>query len=160
MVNLEILFENDGWAPVRAFDSMARRAVMAALEVAGIGNNYLTELCVRLTGNDEMAALNRTWRNKDGATNVLAFPATDGPLVADAPWLLGDVILAFRVVAGEAQSQGKSLVAHTCHLIIHATLHLLGHDHENRRSADIMEALEIAALATIGLPNPYERFPA
>ena len=114
-------------------------------------------LDITLTDDDEQRALNRTWRGKDAATNVLAFPAADPdvPVPDGAPLLLGDVVLAFETVRREAEEQEKPLADHLRHLIVHGVLHLLGHDHENAAEAAIMEAREIAILAELGVPNPY-----
>ena len=72
------------------------------------------------------------------------------------PWLLGDVVLTSGVIAREAKAQRKSLQHHLSHLAVHGVLHLLGYDHEQDRDAEAMEALEIAALAGMGIANPYE----
>ena len=99
----------------------------------------------------------RTWRGKDSSTNVLAFPAADPsvPVPPGAPLLLGDVVLAFETVRREAVEQQKPLADHLRHLVVHGVLHLLGFDHEITREAERMEALEVAVLATLGIPDPY-----
>ena len=93
-------------------------------------------------------ALNRDYRGKDAATNVLSFPQP-------AP-LLGDIILARETVVREAAEKGVSFEAHLVHLIIHGWLHLQGYDHETEADAARMEAIEIAALARLGIDNPYQ----
>jgi probable rRNA maturation factor len=112
---------------------------------------------ITLTDDDEQRALNRTWRGKDGSTNVLAFPASDPDVQVPlgAPLLLGDVVLAFETVRHEAAEQDKTLADHLRHLVIHGVLHLLGYDHENAAEAVIMEAREIAILRELGVSNPY-----
>jgi probable rRNA maturation factor len=97
--------------------------------------------------------LNRQYRHKDYATNVLSFPA-DLPPELGLP-LLGDVILCAPVVAREAQAQGKSLDAHYAHLTVHGVLHLLGYDHETISDARTMEGLEVQILDSMGIPDPY-----
>jgi probable rRNA maturation factor len=105
--------------------------------------------------------LNRRWRGKDSATNVLSFPAQDfeaGPVSMPPRRLslpLGDVVLAFETVAAEAAAQGKSLDDHAAHLIVHGILHLLGLDHAAEEEAEAMEAMERAALAALGIADPY-----
>ena len=109
------------------------------------------EITVRIVGAAEARFLNRRYRGRDYAPNVLAFPY-------DAPrgLLRGDVVLCAPVIAREALVQGKSLEAHFAHLTVHGLLHLLGHDHATRREAARMEALEKSLLAKLGYPDPYE----
>ena len=111
-------------------------------------------LTVRLVEIEEMHQLNRRFRGKDAATNVLSFPA-ELPDTIELP-LLGDVVLCAPVVAEEARLQGKSPEAHWAHLTIHGVLHLLGHDHQEPGEAAVMEGLEIKLLESLGFPNPYD----
>lgn len=129
--------------------------VAAALD----GRIREADLAVRLVGNKEGRALNRHYRGKDYATNVLSFPAdiADGvkmPKGVKMP-LLGDLVLCAPVIAREAKEQKKPLAAHYAHLTVHGALHLLGWDHENTREAECMEQLEREILAGLGLPDPY-----
>jgi probable rRNA maturation factor len=112
------------------------------------------ELSLVLGGDPLVRSLNRHWRGRDQATNVLSFPAGDGASGA-GPFLLGDVILAYETVAREAASQGKSLAAHLSHLVAHGVLHLLGFDHESDEEAQRMEGLEKRILARLGMADPY-----
>ena len=108
------------------------------------------EITVRIVGLEEGRALNRDYRNKDYATNVLTFDYTREPLVA------ADLVLCAPVVEQEAREQGKTLQAHYAHLLVHGTLHAQGWDHETSRAdAEEMEAYEIQILARLNLPNPY-----
>jgi probable rRNA maturation factor len=108
------------------------------------------ELTVRVVGEAEAQTLNRDYRQKDYATNVLTFDYTQAPVVT------ADLVLCGPVVAREATDQGKTLQAHYAHLLVHATLHAQGYDHEtNERDALEMEALEILLLASMGFDNPY-----
>ena len=132
-----------------------RKWVAAALA----GRIREADLAVRIVGAKEGRALNRHYRGKDYATNVLSFPAdvADGvklPRGVTLP-LLGDVVLCAPVVAREAKEQKKPLAAHYAHLTVHGTLHLLGWDHEHEREAEAMEQLERVILADLGLPDPY-----
>jgi len=112
-------------------------------------------LSLRLVGAEEGQDLNRQWRGKDYATNVLSFEAAGMPVIDGATWI-GDLVICAPVVAIEAAEQGKPLKAHYAHLTIHGLLHLLGLDHERSDAeAEAMEALEIAVLASLGLPDPY-----
>jgi probable rRNA maturation factor len=108
------------------------------------------ELTVRVVGEEEAQTLNRDYRQKNYATNVLTFDYTQQPVVT------ADLVLCGPVVAREAAEQGKTLQAHYAHLLVHATLHAQGYDHEsNERDALEMEALEIFLLASMGFDNPY-----
>lgn len=132
-----------------------RKWVAAALD----GRIREADLAVRLVGNKEGLALNRHYRGKDAATNVLSFPAdiAEGvklPKGVRMP-LLGDVVLCAPVIAREAKAQRKPLAAHYAHLTVHGALHLLGWDHEDEREAECMEKLEREILAGMGLPDPY-----
>jgi probable rRNA maturation factor len=112
------------------------------------------EISVLLTGDVKMRTLNRDWRGKDKPTNVLSFPAAPASSIARSP-MLGDIALAFETVAGEAEEERKPLGHHLAHLVIHGLYHLLGDDHETEGEARIMEARETAALARMGIPDPY-----
>ena len=110
-------------------------------------------LCVRIVDETEGAELNRSFRKRDGATNVLSFPFDAGSHVR--PPLLGDVVICAPVVAREAREQGKALDDHYAHLVIHGVLHLLGHDHGDEDQAALMEGLERRVLAGLGVADPY-----
>ncbi len=130
-----------------------RRWVAAALA----GRIREADLAIRLVDVEEGRALNRHYRGKDYATNVLSFPAElpEGlPKGVKLP-LLGDLVICAPVVAREAREQGKPLNAHYAHLTVHGCLHLLGWDHEEPREAEAMEQLERDILAGLGLPDPY-----
>jgi probable rRNA maturation factor len=132
-----------------------RRWVAAALD----GRIREADLAIRLVDAKEGRALNRHYRGKDYATNVLSFPAdvAEGvklPKGVKMP-LLGDLVLCAPVVAREARDQGKPLNAHYAHLTVHGALHLLGWDHEDDADAECMEKLEREILAGLGIDDPY-----
>ncbi|MXP14535.1 rRNA maturation RNase YbeY [Altererythrobacter confluentis] len=140
---------------------LAKHASDAASKVAPELANPRLSVSILFTDDAEVHALNREWRKRDKPTNVLSFPmlardelldlATDGP-----PEMLGDIALAHETCAREACEKGVSLEHHAAHLIIHGLLHLAGHDHVHcQQQADEMEALEIAALAIMGIDDPY-----
>ncbi|SDH26915.1 probable rRNA maturation factor [Pseudomonas benzenivorans] len=113
-----------------------------------------SELTIRLVDEAEGRELNRTYRQRDYATNVLSFPADVPDEMLDIP-LLGDLVICVPVVEREAGEQDKSLEAHWAHLVIHGCLHLLGYDHIEDAEAEEMEALERTLLAELGHPDPY-----
>ncbi len=109
------------------------------------------EITVRIVGTAEGRALNREYRSKDYATNVLTFDYTQEPVVS------ADLVLCAPVVAEEAKEQGKTLEEHYAHLLVHGTLHAQGYEHEtNERDALKMEALEVLLLEAMGYRNPYD----
>lgn len=116
--------------------------------IRAVGNGA-AELTLRFVGRAEGRSLNATWRGRDYATNVLSFPYETQPV------LMGDLVLCWPVVQEEALAQGKTLEAHTAHLVIHGLLHLCGHDHENALQAEEMERIEQEVMAKLGYPDPY-----
>jgi probable rRNA maturation factor len=164
-IDIDIVINDDQWQQA-GFDPETETSL--AIQAALNGARYpkpLTkarplELSVNLTSNAEIQALNRTWRGKDKPTNILSFASIDDPdfrLAASlpGPFHLGDLVLAWGVVAAEAAEQRKTLHDHFAHLLIHGTLHLLGYDHEVEAEAETMEALEIDILKRLGIENPY-----
>jgi probable rRNA maturation factor len=132
-----------------------RKWVAAALD----GRIREADLAIRIVDSKEGRALNRHYRGKDYATNVLSFPAdvAEGvklPKGVKMP-LLGDLVICAPVVAKEARDQGKPLNAHYAHLTVHGALHLLGWDHEDECDAECMEKLEREILAGLGIDDPY-----
>jgi len=127
--------------PARA---QVRRWVQATLASDAI-------ITVRLVDADEGRALNRDFRGKDYATNVLTFVYSE----PEADVAEGDIVLCDPVVRAEAQAQGKPLRHHYAHLLVHGILHLQGHDHEDDASAAMMESLERAILSRMRIQDPY-----
>ena len=107
-----------------------------------------------MTDDDAIRRLNRQWRGRDAATNVLSFPATN-PGEAATPRLLGDIVIAFETTRDEAAAAGKPFLHHLCHLAVHGFLHLLGYDHESDDEAETMERLEREILTRLDMPDPY-----
>ena len=124
---------------------MARVKRWITTALAGAG-----EMTVRIVGATEGRALNREFRGKDYATNVLTFAYTQTPLT------MADLVLCAPVVEREAREQRKPLQEHYAHLVVHGTLHAQGYDHEESDvEAHEMEALEVLLMGSLGLPNPY-----
>ncbi len=153
MIAVDLMVEAEGWGALADPEALCRRAVAAALEAAGHGS-AAAEISILLTDDAAVRLLNRQWRGKDKPTNVLSFPAAPPPGLP-GPRQLGDIVLAFETVAREAEAEGKSLADHATHLIVHGTLHLIGHDHETEDEAEAMEAIEVKALARLGIADPY-----
>ena len=124
------------------------RAQLRRWLAAAIGRN--AAITVRFVGVAEGRALNRAYRGRDYATNVLSFGYG-----ASGDALEGDLVLCAPVLRREARAQGKPLAAHVAHLAVHGALHLQGYDHETPRAAARMEALETRILAKLGFPDPY-----
>lgn len=113
------------------------------------------EVCIRLVEPTESQQLNSDYRGKDAPTNVLSFPF-EAP--AGIPMdLLGDLAICAEIVTKEASDQGKPVMHHWAHMVIHGSLHLIGFDHINDIDAEQMETLEIALLATLNIPDPYQQ---
>ncbi|MBI1779234.1 MAG: rRNA maturation RNase YbeY [Proteobacteria bacterium] len=133
--------------------AVARRAAMAAL-ASGPAQGAV-ELSIALAGDRLARRLNREFRGQDKPTNVLSFAGDAASGAARQPRLLGDVVLAFETVQGEAKEQKKPFADHLSHLVVHGVLHLLGHDHARNAEAAAMERLERTILAKLGVPDPY-----
>ena len=123
----------------------------AALKIDGTRGGQIT---LRFVDSEEGRTLNRDYRGKDYATNVLSFPYDLEPIVS------GDLVICPSVVAREAAEQNKPLAAHYAHLVVHGMLHLQGWDHENDTDAQAMEDEETEILAALGYPDPYLDNPA
>lgn len=110
---------------------------------------------VRLVGWREGRRLNENFRGREGATNVLAFTAPGGRRRSAADREIGDIVICLPLVHREAAEQGKRALAHLAHLVVHGTLHLLGHDHDQGAAARRMENLERKILRGLGFSDPY-----
>ncbi|MFC3686341.1 rRNA maturation RNase YbeY [Hydrogenophaga luteola] len=134
-------------------DAARHRAALPRHTVARCIRHALeadAEITVRIVDAEEGQALNRGYRGKDYATNVLTFDYATEPVV------MADLVLCAPVVAREAKEQKKTLAAHYAHLLVHGTLHAQGWDHEtSEEDAEAMEAREIQILAGLGIKNPY-----
>jgi len=127
-----------------------RRWCQAALQ----RDVHKAQISLVVVDEAEGRALNRDYRGKDYATNVLSFALNEGDTVAGMP-LFGDLVFCAPVVAREAAEQGKRLDAHYAHLVVHGMLHLQGLDHEQDDEAEAMEALETVILGKLGYADPY-----
>ena len=162
---IEIAILDEDWPRGTDWEALATRAALAALSATpysslatDLGSNV--EISIRLTSDAEVHALNLQWRGKDKPTNVLSFPMLDagelaGLGAAQGEVMLGDIVLALGVCQAEAAEKDIPVEAHTTHLIVHGTLHLLGYDHGSDDDAETMEATERRVLAGLGLHDPY-----
>jgi probable rRNA maturation factor len=149
---MDIVVHAPLWNAQRNAQRVLRRALaQAAATTATRGG----ELAVVLTDDAAMRDLNRRWRGKNAATNVLSFPVREAAGTGTSPRLLGDIVIAFETCACEARTQRVSFADHLAHLAVHGFLHLIGYDHVVAAQAHRMEALEAAILRRLGIANPY-----
>ena len=123
-------------------DALFRKWARKALRVNA-------EITLRIVDEAEGRALNKEYRGKDYATNVLTFP------LLEEPFIMADILICAPVVAKEAKEQGKTLEAHFAHMMVHGVLHAHGYDHEVPAQAELMESIEIQTLTNLGYANPY-----
>lgn len=148
---IDIAIEAEEWAQLENPSKLAETVLCAAIEETGIELAPATEISVLFCNDALIRKLNRQWRGIDKPTNVLSFPS-GGPAPAT---LLGDIVIAFETAAREAGEKGISLRDHVAHLLVHGFLHLVGHDHAVAAEAEVMDALERAVLARLGIADPY-----
>jgi probable rRNA maturation factor len=148
-LTVDIEIEDEAWTRAEPeAEALVWRAAQAVLDahedIEGQG------IVILLADDDSVQVLNRDFRQKDYATNVLSFPSPPNP-----EGQIGDIVLAFGVCAREAAEQGKPLAHHLQHLVAHGVLHLLGYDHQDDAEAQAMEAFEREILAGLDIPDPY-----
>jgi probable rRNA maturation factor len=168
---IDIKVDSPLWKEQRGVRAVLHRVIGEAAAMLATSGG---ELAIVLTDDSAIRALNRDWRGKDQPTNVLSFPAPvpSGSLprkrgrvrmgdsrragARRAPArLIGDIVIAYETVAREALRAQRPFRHHLAHLAVHGFLHLVGHDHAADAEADAMEALEIAVLRRLSVPNPY-----
>lgn len=161
--DIDILIEDNRWQALD-FDQLAARTIIYVLDQLV---RHPAEVSVLACDDARITKLNTEFRTKPTATNVLSWPETDlnpekegaepeSPTPdPDGTISLGDIAIAYDTCAREAVEQGKPMVDHVTHLIVHGTLHLLGYDHICDRDATRMEALEVEILGNLGVPDPY-----
>ena len=148
-VSIEV--EDESWLALAGLEALARTAVAAAL--AGAEEEGACEVALLFTDDASIAEINAEWRGKDKPTNVLSFPF-EAPPGLELP-LLGDLVICRQVVEAEAVEQGKPLMAHWAHMVVHGSLHLLGYDHIEDEEAEEMEQLERDIMQELGFADPY-----
>lgn len=145
---IDVILQNDDKTPNVPSEEQLQLWVSTALEI----NKTLVEngeMTIRIVDSLESAELNKTYRGKEGPTNVLSFSYDP------SDYFMGDLALCADLVEKEADEQHKPVIAHWAHLVIHGTLHLMGHDHEDPTEAERMEALETQIMAALNFENPY-----
>jgi probable rRNA maturation factor len=144
MSGITLLVEDPKWRSHRGLLARLTAAANAARRSARLKG----EFTILLSNDRKLRALNKDYRGKDKATNVLSFPGQDG--------YAGDIAIAYGVTAREAKAAAKNLAAHATHLVVHGVLHLAGYDHERPKDASVMEPLEVKILKRLGIADPYE----
>lgn len=153
---IDIAVEAGKWPDETILTDCLAKGVAAAGKTASLKWPEEAELSVVFTDDAAMTELNGQWRNKPNPTNVLSFPGGDVVVGEASDMMIGDLVFAFETVQKEALEQGKDFENHLLHLIVHGYLHLFGYDHLDEQEAEQMEALEIAALAELGIDDPYK----
>jgi probable rRNA maturation factor len=151
---LDVVHDAGDWSWLAEADAAAMEAAAALTHHPALTFAPATA-CVALSSADAVRRLNRDYRHKDKATNVLSFPALHG--APGEPRTLGDVVLAAEVVRAEAEEAGIAPRHHFQHLVVHGLLHLIGYDHEQDDEAAVMEGLETEILGALGIADPYAR---
>ena len=156
-IEVDVLVAAGPWPEHAGAVHLVTRALRAAhagaLEAYDLGFED-GQVAVMLTDDAGIRTLNREWRAKDKATNVLSFPTPQVTREAGEPHL-GDIAIAYETVAREAAAEDKRFDDHLTHLAVHGMLHLLGFDHETPDEAEEMEAMERQVLAGLGIADPY-----
>lgn len=140
----------------RGLPSRAAIAKWARAALVGVRRVNI-ELSLRIVNDTEGARLNKKFRGKHGATNVLSFPCSDA--FGRRHGLLGDIVICASVVAREASAQNKAQTAHWAHMVVHAIMHLRGYDHLTGADAKTMVAREVRVLKNLGFSDPYRATP-
>lgn len=151
---IAILVEAGEWPPEVKLRPLVENAIAAAIDAVASPFAASAELSLVFTDDAHARSLNHRYRGKDIATNVLSFPASQLTPKTFGP-LLGDLVLADGVIGREAAKGELTFEHHLTHLIVHGFLHLVGHDHGNDDEAAVMENLETAILARLGVADPY-----
>jgi probable rRNA maturation factor len=143
MSGITLLVEDPNWRSHRGLQARLKRAAQAARRAAKLRGDF----SILLADDKTLRRLNRDFRGKNKATNVLSFPGSEG--------YAGDIAVAHGVTKAEAKAAGKTFADHAAHLVVHGVLHLAGYDHERPKDAKVMEPLEVKILARLGIADPY-----
>ena len=150
--SIDVIIESPSWERIGNLEQTAEDAIHAVLVETDTKILPQAEVSLLFCDDATIKKLNKTWRGKNQATNVLSFPS---PGRVDRRMMIGDIAIAFETTQAEALAEGKALQAHVIHLIVHGFLHLLGHDHEQAAEAEMMENVERRVLARLGVADPF-----
>jgi len=155
-LEIDVIINDERWVEkpfAIDIDEMIRNAVLTVLAVAKPEQTGAAEICIVFSSDAEICELNKQWRQKDSATNVLSFPQIEP--FAPVCGLLGDIILAYETVEKETENLQIAFADHLIHLVVHGFVHILGYDHQNDKEALEMESLETKILAQLNIEDPY-----
>lgn len=153
MMDAEVIVNDSAWMRIDDLQMVLKKSMHGVNNIFDDADFCPSSVTVTLTNDNEIQRLNKDFRQKDKATNVLSFP--DGELDENGRLHIGDIVMAFETMEREACEQEILLTDHLTHLMIHGLLHLYGYDHETEDEAEEMEALEIEILQDMGIKNPY-----
>jgi probable rRNA maturation factor len=161
----DVSVRSNNWSDKALCATLSERALRSVFTRLFMSPSENCEISFSFVGDEEIRELNREYRGKDKATNVLSFPGCDPEDLDEGmkfaarggpPVMLGDIIVSFGVVEDEAALQNKTLEEHLTHLLVHGLLHLLGYDHTSDDEAEEMEGLEREILHGLNISNPYK----
>ncbi len=173
MINIDVVVKSkkwggDEWAKqkiAKFVTNITKKLILLTELNKIIKNDFNLDLSVSLVSNSQIKKINNQFRNKNKVTDVLSFPALDEKLIrkiglkkllgSDKYLFLGDIVIANEILKKESAIQNKKFENHLTHMILHSILHLIGHDHEDEKMAQIMEDLEIKILKKLKISNPY-----
>ncbi len=150
----EVTADIQAQSPLWAAEPKAEQAVRDAIRAAAAVSTSAGEVSILLTDDSAVRALNRAWRGLDKPTNVLSFPAPEGPACGGAR-ILGDIVIAYETLRRECEDEGRDFLHHLTHLTVHGFLHLVGYDHQTDAEADEMEGIESQIMTGMNLPDPW-----
>lgn len=164
-LDVQVTFDDDGWRDLEFHpENVTQKLCKLVCEKRAPFIESVCEISVLLTNDKGIRPMNALYRGKDAATNVLSFGVFNTPLTQEEwtrlqdperPFLIGDLVFSLDTLKRESALEEKSVLNHFSHLVVHGTLHLLGHDHMEEEEAALMEGLECEILAGVGISNPY-----
>jgi probable rRNA maturation factor len=171
MINIDVITRSKKWCNEKNVEKSVKRICKKIISLTDLRKiltkDSVLELSISLVSNRQIKKTNFEFRGKNKSTDVLSFAALDENLIHKVGFkkavkpcdylFLGDVVIAYEMVKKESLAQKKKFEDHLTHLILHSILHLIGHDHEDKKMAKIMEDLEIKILKKIGIQNPYQQ---
>ena len=154
-ITLEINIACEEWPGLNHLDGLIHASINAAMRAANCTVPANAELSLLFSNDDALCKLNQRFRDICNPTNVLSFPFKQIKVGEVTDTMLGDIAFAYQTIARESKQLDIGFDRHLSHLIIHGFLHIFGYDHENDADARTMETVEISALASLGIDNPY-----